>query len=131
MSQSAVREKSFEFALQVIELYRILKADHEFVLSRQLLRAGTSIGANVEEANAGQSRKDFLSKMSIALKEAREARYWLLLLHRSELVPADARPCLQKADELIKLLASIVKTTKESANGQFVSASRAASKTRS
>ncbi len=114
MSESAVRERSFEFALQVIELYKVMKAEHEFVLSRQLLRAGTSIGANVEEANAGQSRKDFLSKMSVALKEAREARYWLLLLHRSQLVVADAGLCLEKADELIKLLASIVKTTKES-----------------
>ncbi len=83
MTQSAARERSFEFALEVIELYKALKTGHEFVLSRQLLRAGTSIGANIEEANAGESRKDFLSKMSIALKEAREARYWLLLLHRS------------------------------------------------
>ena len=131
MKQSAIREKSFEFALKVIELYKMLKADHEFVLSRQLLRAGTSIGANVEEANAGQSRKDFLSKMSVALKEAREARYWLLLLHRSQLVPADARPCLEKVEELIKLLASIVKTTRESVGGESVSVARVARKTRS
>ena len=131
MSESAVREKSFEFALNVIELYKVLKADREFVLSRQLLRAGTSIGANVEEANAGQSRKDFLSKMSVALKEARETRYWLLLLHRSQLVPVDARPCLERVEELIKLLASIVKTTKESVERESPSVPRVARRTRS
>jgi four helix bundle protein len=114
LSQSAILEKSFEFALQVIALYKTLKAKHEFVLSRQLLRAGTSIGANVEEANAGQSRKDFLSKMSVALKEARETRYWLSLLNRSQLVSVDVTPHLQGVDELIRLLSSIVKTTRES-----------------
>ncbi|HVN31949.1 MAG TPA: four helix bundle protein [Thermoanaerobaculaceae bacterium] len=119
-----VEEKSFEFALEVVELYKVLKASREFVLPRELLRAGTSIGANVEEASAGQSRKDFLSKMSIALKEAREARYWLLLLHRSQLVPADTKPCLEKVEELIRLLASIVKTTKESTTPEALGASR-------
>ncbi len=131
MTPSVVKDKSFEFALAVIELYKVLRGSREFVLSRQLLRAGTSIGANVEEASAGQSRKDFLSKMSIALKEAREARYWLLLLHRSQLVPVDAAPCMEKADELIKLLASIVKTTKESAAGKPLGARCAADRARS
>ena len=114
MTQSAIREKSFDFALGLIELFKVLKANHEFVISRQLHRSGTSIGANVEEANAGQSRRDFLSKMSVALKKARETRYWLSLLDRSQLVSMDVRPHLQGVDELIRLLSSIVKTTKES-----------------
>ena len=86
---SVVRQKSFEFALAIIELYRKLQERHEYVISRQLLRSGTSIGANVEEATAGQSRKDFLSKMAIASKEARETKYWLLLLQQSKLVDVD------------------------------------------
>ena len=70
MTQSIIQKKSFEFALAIIRLYRELQDQHEYVLSRQLLRSGTSIGANVEEASVGQSRKDFLAKMSIASKEA-------------------------------------------------------------
>ena len=71
MSQSIVREKSFAFALEIISLYKQLQSEKEFVLSKQMLRSGTSIGANIEEALAGQSRRDFLAKMSIASKEAR------------------------------------------------------------
>jgi four helix bundle protein len=73
--QSIIQKKSFEFALSVIELYKLLIAQNEYVLSKQLLRSGTSIGANVEEASAGQSKKDFIAKMSIASKEARETLY--------------------------------------------------------
>ena len=76
MSQSIVREKSFAFALEIISLYKQLQSEKEFVLSKQMLRSGTSIGANIEKALAGQSRRDFLAKMSIASKEARETRYW-------------------------------------------------------
>jgi four helix bundle protein len=72
---SIIRTKSFEFALSVIRLYQALQQQHEYVISKQLLRCGTSIGASVEEASAGQSRKDFLSKMAIASKEARETQY--------------------------------------------------------
>ena len=75
MSQSIVREKSFAFALEIISLYKQLQSEKEFVLSKQMLRSGTSIGANIEEALAGQSRRDFLAKMSIASKEARETCY--------------------------------------------------------
>jgi four helix bundle protein len=78
-----------------------------------LLRSGTSIGANVEEASAGQSRKDFLAKMSIASKEARETKYWLRLLQKSKLVDIDVTNELAKIDELIRILTAIVKTTKE------------------
>lgn len=110
---SVIRQKSFEFALAIIELYRKLQERHEYVISRQLLRSGTSIGANVEEATAGQSRKDFLSKMAIASKEARETKYWLLLLQKSKLVDIDVTSHLGQVEELIRILTSIVKTTSE------------------
>lgn len=83
MKENVIKDKSYQFALMVIDLSKYLIQRNEFVLSRQLLRSGTSIGANVEEALAGQSRADFLSKMSIASKEAREANYWLRLLRDS------------------------------------------------
>ena len=103
---------SYAFSLSVINLYRDLIRQNEFVLSKQLLRSGTSIGANVEEALAGQSRADFLSKMSIASKEARESHYWLRLLRDSKtLSSAKVEPLLADSQSLINLLASIVKTT--------------------
>ncbi len=107
-----VRDKAYQFALKVIHLYRKLAKEKEFVISRQLLKAGTSIGANIEEATAAQSKKDFLSKMSIASKEARETQYWLRLLRDSDICDRKvAEPLISDADELIKLLTSIVKTT--------------------
>lgn len=110
---SVIRQKSFQFALDIIALYRQLQDKHEYVISRQLLRSGTSIGANVEEATAGQSRKDFLSKMAIASKEARETKYWLLLLQKSKLVAVDVTAHLDQVEELIRILTSIVKTTSQ------------------
>ena len=98
---SLVQQKSFTFALKIIKLYTKLQENREYVLSRQLLRSGTSIGANVTEATAGQSRKDFL-KMSIASKEARETRYWLELFKESELAPVDVTEQLSDVDELIR-----------------------------
>ena len=78
---NVVQEKSFAFAIRIVNLYKLLSTEKkEFVLSKQLLRSGTSIGANIEEAIGGQSDKDFLSKLSIAYKEARESMYWLKLL---------------------------------------------------
>ena len=113
MSDNLILTKSFNFALDVIALYCKLRASHEYVISKQLLRSGTSIGANVEEALSGQSRRDFLSKMSIASKEARETRYWLLLLKESNLTNIDVSRELKQAEELMRILASIVKTTEE------------------
>jgi len=110
---SIIRTKSFDFALSVIRLYQALQQQHEYVISKQLLRCGTSIGANVEEASAGQSRKDFLSRKAIASKEARETRYWLLLLQQSNLADLDVSSCLAQVEELIRILTSIVKTTSE------------------
>jgi four helix bundle protein len=111
--ENVVLQKSFQFALTIIRLYQQLQAKREFVLSKQLLRSGTSIGANVEEAVAAQSRADFRSKMSIASKEARETRYWLCLLQASQLAPVDLQNELQEIEELIRLLTAIVKTTGE------------------
>ncbi|MBK7501209.1 MAG: four helix bundle protein [Ignavibacteriales bacterium] len=105
-----VLNKSFDSALEIIELYKILKSKNEFVISKQLLRSGTSIGANVEEATAAQSKKDFATKMSIASKEARETRYWLRLLNKSKLVEYDYKNYLNKIDELIRIITAIVKT---------------------
>lgn len=77
MKDNIVVKKSFDFALKIIELYEILNMEKEFIISKQILRSGTSIGANIQEATAGFSKKDFVYKMSIASKEARETRYWL------------------------------------------------------
>jgi len=110
-----IREKSFTFAITVIRLCKRLQAVREYVVSRQLLKSGTSVGANVEEAMAASSRRDFLHKMTIASKEARETVYWLRLLDESDLMPdIDVGAELEDALELVRLLTSIVKTTKES-----------------
>lgn len=100
--------------LKIIELYKKLLEQHEYVLSKQLLRSGTSIGANVTEATAAQSKKDFITKMYIASKEARETKYWLTLLSKSKLVNINFNDYLLEIDELIKILTSIVKTSQES-----------------
>jgi four helix bundle protein len=113
MAKSVIREKSFLFALEIIELFKKLQSGHEYILSKQLLRSGTSIGANVEEALAGQSRRDFLAKMAVASKEARETRYWLVLLQEFGLAKIELNPALKSIDELIRILTSIVKTTAE------------------
>lgn len=82
-SENKILDLSFDFAIAIIELYKMLVQHNEYVISKQLLRSATSIGANVEEANAAQSKKEFIAKMSIASKEARETRYWLRLLDKS------------------------------------------------
>lgn len=112
MKENVVQIKSFEFALTIISLYKLLQDEREYVISKQLLRSGTSIGANVEEAIAGQSKKDFLSKISISLKEARETRYWLRLVKESELINVNVDTYLMDSFELISILSAIVKTTK-------------------
>ena len=111
MARSVIREKTFQFALTVISLYKRLQEEKEYILSKQLLRSGTSVGANVEEGTAAQSRRDFLSKMSIASKEARETKYWLRLLQESNLTQINVDTELKQVDEIIRILTSIVKTT--------------------
>ncbi|MEJ2405897.1 MAG: four helix bundle protein [Candidatus Thiodiazotropha sp.] len=107
------RMKSFKFAVRVVQMARYLQIEKkEYVLSKQVLRSGTSIGANIEEAQAGESRKDFKSKMSVASKEARETLYWLRLLKETEyLEQRGADSIIQDCEELVSLLTSIVKTT--------------------
>ena len=109
-----VFQMSYDFALQTIELYKSLCEDKkEYVLSKQLLRAGTSIGANVNEAQAGISKKDFVAKMSIASKEARETKYWLSLLVDSGYISKEDRSVSDlfgKIESIINILTKIVKT---------------------
>lgn len=107
---NVIEEKSFQFALEIVKLYKVLRSNNEFDIGRQILRSGTSIGANVAEGTAAQTRKDFITKMSIASKEARETLYWLKLLKASELVVLDFQPLIGDREELIRILTAIVKT---------------------
>ena len=113
-TENKIVEMSFNFALEIIGLYKKLIEHNEYVLSKQLLKSGTSIGANVEEANAGQSKRDFIAKMAIASKEARETRYWLKLLSRSKLVEIEYSGYLISIEHMINILTKIVKTSQES-----------------
>jgi len=113
LKKSIVKEKSFEFALLIVRLYKRLCAKKEYVISKQLLRSGTSIGANVNEALAGESKNDFIHKMSIANKEARESLYWLELLSDSQIVSFSFDEEIHGCIELIKILTRIVKSSKE------------------
>lgn len=109
-----IADKTFEFSVRIVRLYQFLcQEKKEFVLSKQLLRAGTGIGANVNEAKHGQSKKDFLSKMNIALKESVETEYWIKLLVKTEYLTEKHGESIQKdCDEIIRILHSIVKTVK-------------------
>lgn len=111
---SAVREKSRTFALRVVKLYRHLQQrQNEYVLSKQLLRSGTAIGALVREAEQAESRADFIHKMAIALKEANESEYWIeLLVESGYLNPAGGASLRSDCAELLKLLTAIIKTAK-------------------
>jgi four helix bundle protein len=112
MSNSIIKEKSFAFALRIIVVARWLRQQKEYELGSQVLRAGTSIGANVEEALAAISRPEFVAKMSIASKEARESSYWLRLLRDSKVAPSSRiDPLVQECTELVRMLTSIVKTS--------------------
>ncbi|MBP9691075.1 four helix bundle protein [Candidatus Woesebacteria bacterium] len=113
MKKNIIQEKSFNFALTIIVLYKKLLLSNEHVLSRQLLRSGTSIGANIEEAIAAQSRRDFLAKMYIALKESRETKYWLRLIHESTELNILVVQYLLDIEEIIAILSRITKTTRE------------------
>jgi four helix bundle protein len=111
--ESIIQEKAFKFSLMIIELYKHLsKIDNNPIL-RQLLRSATSIGANINEASAGQTKKDFIAKMSIASKEARETLYWLRLLNDSKWYNVDLQNHLNEVDELVRILTRIVKTSQE------------------
>lgn len=115
MNNNIIEIKSFEFAVRIVNLYKHLSQEKkEFVLSKQLLRCGTSIGANVTEAEKAQTRPDFYTKMTIALKEANETHYWLRLLHRTEfLTDAEFKSIENDINEIISILVAITKTVKE------------------
>ena len=114
MKENIIEKKSYSFALETIDLYKKLSSSNEYVLSKQLLRSGTSIGANVAEGVRAQSRKDFISKMNIALKEANETEYWIKLLMDSKYIDRNKYTnYLNNCSELCRILNSIVKTSKE------------------
>lgn len=109
-----LKDKSYHFALQIIRTTRKMMAEHEYILSRQLLRSGTSVGANIEEASQGESKADFIHKLAIANKEAVETNYWLRLLRDSEILEhATANSLLSDCRELERLLTSSLKTSKD------------------
>lgn len=113
-TENKILDLTFDFSIQIIGLYKNLIEHKEFVLSKQLLRSATSIGANVEEANAAQTKKDFIAKMSIASKEARETKYWLKLLDKSQFVVFDYSTYLITIEHIINIITKIVKTSQES-----------------
>ena len=114
MKENIVVSKSFKFSVSVIRIYQFLVSEKkEYILSKQILRSGTSIGANIEEAIGGISGKDFTAKMSIAYKEARETKYWLKLLHETNyLSDKQFNTLLEDCEELLKILYSIINTSK-------------------
>ncbi len=113
-----IQNESYKFAVEIIKLYQYLvKEKNEFVLSKQILRCGTSIGANVEEAIGGQSGKDFYSKMTIAYKEARETHYWIRLLYDTGYINKDKMTSLiDDVEKILKIIGSIQKTMKQKLN---------------
>lgn len=112
VKDNAVKDKSFQFALEIISLYKYLTTQkNEYVLSKQLLRSGTSIGANIEEGLSAQSKKEFIAKLNISLKESRETHYWLRLLKESGYIQKN--DLIEKSEELSKILTSIIKTSNE------------------
>lgn len=115
MKQNIVKDKSFYFAVRIVNLYKhLVEKKKEFVLSKQILRSGTSIGALVRESEQAESKADFIHKLSISLKEANETEYWLLLLHETDFITAQEFESIQKdIRELLKILTSIIKSSKQ------------------
>ena len=119
MGQNLVLDKSFDFAVRIVNLSKYLVSDKkEYILSKQIMRSGTAVGALIREAQHAESNADFIHKLSIALKEANETDYWLLLLHKTEYIENEQFESLQNdIQELLKLLVSIVKSSKNKKNG--------------
>ena len=120
--ENKILSLTFDFSLEIINLYKLLIRHNEYVMSKQLLRSATSIGANIEEANAAQTKKEFIQRMSIASKEARETKYWLRLLDKSQIIQYDYTEYLMKIEHIIKILTKIVKTSQESITNNYVRA---------
>ena len=121
MRENVIQQKSYEFAVKIVLLYKkIVKQQNDFVISKQLLRCWTSIWANVEEANGWQSKKDFLSKMSIAYKEARESDYWLRILKDTQMISQQEYIDINSLlEEILKIITKIQTTTKENIKNNF------------
>ncbi|EIA07881.1 four helix bundle protein [Flavobacterium frigoris] len=113
MKENIIATKTFDFALIIVNLFISLKKENEFIISKQILRSATSLGANVEEAIAAQSRKDFVHKMAIASKEARETKYWLRLLDKSNLTTISMTNYLIEIEHIINIITKIIKTSQE------------------
>ena len=115
MSNNTIKNKSFDFAIRMVNSYKYLTSEKkEYVLSKQLLRSGTAIGALVRESEHAESKADFIHKMSIALKEANETEYWILLLYKTEYFDEKAfNSVIHDITEILKLLTSIIKTAKK------------------
>jgi four helix bundle protein len=114
MKENILKTKSFDFAVRIVKLYKFLKKEHnEFILSQQIVRSGTAIGALIREAEHGESMKDFIHKLNIGLKEANECKYWLDLLLATEFITKKMFDSMNKdCEELLKLLTASVKTSK-------------------
>ena len=117
-SENVIQEKSYAFAVRIVKLYKYLVDEKkEYVLSKQLLRCGTSVGANIEEAIGGQSEKDFFAKLTIAYKEARETHYWIRLLTDTKyLNKNESKSLLQDIEEILKIIGSIQTTIRKKKN---------------
>ena len=114
-SDNVIQNKSLAFAIKIVHTYKLLQSSHEFVLSKQLLKSGTSVGANVEEAIGGQSKADFISKLSIAYKEARETLYWIRLLSATGFLSKEvSEDLISDAEEICRIIGKIQVTTKTS-----------------
>jgi len=114
MKENILKTKSFDFAVRIVKLYKFLKKEHnEFILSQQIVRSGTSIGALIREAEHGESLKDFIHKLTIGLKEANESKYWLDLLFATDFITKKMYDSINNdCEELLKLLTASVKTSK-------------------
>ena len=119
-SKVDIREITFKFSLDIINLYKSCIAVNEYILSRQLLKSGTSIGANIEEAQAAQTKNDFIAKMAIASKEARETKYWLRLLKEGIILNDNHMidDLIAKSEAIINIITKIVKTAMRNNNGK-------------
>ena len=115
MKENVIAEKSFRFAVRIVKLGQFLTNEKkEFILSRQIIKSGMSIGANIEEADGGQSKADFIAKCQISYKEAKETKYWIRFLEETGYIkPPLANSLLNDCQEIIRIIQSILKTTKE------------------
>jgi len=112
-----LKEKSLLFSIDIVNLYKKLAENKEFVMSKQMLRSGTAVGALIREAEFAQSKADFISKLSISLKEANETQYWLELLYKTDFLNAELfHKYTQQNDELISMLVASIKTSKQTLN---------------